>query len=159
MMPEQVARGRQLVLAEPVKAAAAAVAPTIARAARPTPIREHNPLIEQWIMETCTTCGFPELAERLSYEISSDPFFESMAATLRPIGGRMGSSHAASYKFSRVYWTLPRQLNAYRRNLVIHETCHIIANHISGRDLQHEEPWRKLMHECGQPPWTNVFTP
>ena len=125
----------------------------------PTAIGSGNPLIEQWIMETCATCGYPELAERLSYEISDDPFFRDHGGYATTFWGENGRVARGVLQFSRVYWTLPRQLNAYRKNLVIHETCHVIANHVAGRDVQHDEPWRRLMHQCGQPPWTNVFTP
>ena len=31
----------------------------------PTAIASRNPLIEEWIVETCKTCGYPELAGRL----------------------------------------------------------------------------------------------
>ena len=126
---------------------------------RPTAIGARNMLIEQWIMETCATCGYPELAERLSYEISSAPFFNEHGGYATTFWGENGRVARGVLQFSRIYWTLPRQVNAYRKNLVLHETCHILANHAIGRDVQHDEPWRQMMHQCGQPPWTNVFTP
>ncbi len=126
---------------------------------RPIAIGPRTPLIEQWIMETCVKCGYPELAARLSYEISSDPFFDDHGGYATTFWGSSGQVARGVLQFSRVYWTLRGQLDAYRKNLVIHETCHIVANSIAGRDVQHEEPWRRLMHQCGQPPWTNVFTP
>jgi hypothetical protein len=136
-----------------------AAAMMAAVAAAPTPIGARNQLIEKWIMETCATCGHPELAGRLSYEISDAPFFNDHGGYATTVWGEGGQVASGVLQFSLVYWTLPRQLNAYRRNLVIHETCHVLANHVAGRDVQHEEPWRRLMHLCGQPPWTNVFTP
>ncbi len=125
----------------------------------PTAIGPRNPQIEEWIVETCKTCGYPELAWVLSYEISDDPFFNDHGGFATTVWGDRGRIASGLLQFSRVYWTLPGQLNAYRRNLVIHETCHILANHVARRDVQHEEPWRQMMHLCGQPSWTNVFTP
>jgi hypothetical protein len=108
----------------------------------PTAIGSRNPLIEQWIIETCTKCGYPGLAERLSYEISNDPFFDDHGGYATTFWGENGQVARGVLQFSRVYWMLPRQLNAYRKNLVIHETCHIVANSIAGRDVQNEVPWR-----------------
>ena len=125
----------------------------------PTAISTRNPLIEQWIIETCVTCGHPELAGVLSYEISDAPFFDDHGGYATTVWGDSGRVANGLLQFSRIYWTLPRQINAYRRNLVVHETCHVIANHVAGHDVQHEEPWRQMMALCGQPSWTNVFTP
>ena len=124
----------------------------------PTAIGARNPLIEQWIVETCTKCGYPELAERLTYEISADPFFRRSWRVCYDVLGGVDGLNAG-------FAVLPHVLDVatpterLSSNLVIHETCHILANHVAGRDVQHDEPWRRLMHQCGQPPWTNVFTP
>ena len=99
------------------------------------------------------------MAERLSYEISDDPFFNDHGGYATTFWGENGRVTRGMIQFSRVYWMLRGQLNAYRRNLVIHETCHVVANLVAGRDVQHEEPWRQMMALCGQPSWTNVFTP
>ena len=126
----------------------------------PTAIGARNPLIEQWITETCMKCGYPELAGKICYGLSDDPFFDDHGGYARTFWGSSGRVERGVLQFSRVYWTLPRQVNAYRKNLVIHETCHIIANHAAGNDVQHEQPWKQMMHKCGQPSsGTNVFTP
>jgi hypothetical protein len=125
----------------------------------PTAIGSRNSLIEEWIVAACTTCGYPELTGRIAYEVSSAPFFNEHGGYATTFWGENGRVARGVLQFSRVYWTLPRQLNAYRQNLVSHETCHIVSNNIAGRDVQHEEPWRQMMSLCGQPPWTNVFTP
>ena len=54
-----------------------------------------NPLIEQWIVETCMKCGYPELAGRISYGISTDPFFDEHGGYATTFlgngGGRAGN--------------------------------------------------------------------
>ena len=101
----------------------------------PTPIGARNRSIEEWITETCMKCGYPELSARLSYGLSNAPFFHEHGGWATTFWGSSGRVERGVVQFSRVYWTLPRQLNAYRKNLVIHETCHIIANHIAGHEL------------------------
>ena len=81
----------------------------------PTPIGARYPLIEQWIIETCMKCGYPELAGRLLYEISNDPFFNEHGGYATTYWGNSGRVEREYLQFSRVYWTLRNQLDAYRR--------------------------------------------
>ena len=178
MTPEQISKGRQSIKPANVSSASAtatavkvvkAVKPAIPKVVRtdvphphPIALGKPNPLVDQWIMEACAYCGCPELAGKISWEISSDKLINSQYygwATTNWAGHskkRVASGHII---ISTDYWFMKGIYDPYRKNLVVHETCHIISNYLHGYDTQHDENWRKAMRLCGEVPAEDVLYP
>jgi len=57
------------------------------------------------------------------------------------------------------YWFMKGIHDPYRKNLVVHEACHIISNYLYGYDTQHDENWKKTMRLCGELPIEDVLYP
>ena len=69
---------------------------------------------------------------------------------------RIGEANLRSNRIKLSPVLFPRASATKRRNTIIHEVCHLVANHrllVAGRDEgPHGREWKKAMRECGEKP-------
>ncbi|HKI31744.1 MAG TPA: SprT family zinc-dependent metalloprotease [Gemmataceae bacterium] len=97
--------------------------------------------IRELIDAACRTCGVPELSGRIRLTWSGR------------FTARMGDARwdkvrgAGLIRLSRPLW--PKASDEERRETVIHETCHVIADYRFGGKQGHGLAWRQMMALCG----------
>src|SRR5437879_3730633 len=97
--------------------------------------------IRQLIELACRACGTPELSGRIRVVWS------------RRFVARMGDARwdrrrgAGIIRLSRPLW--PKASDEERRETVIHEACHVIADCRFGGRQGHGPRWRQMMGLCG----------
>lgn len=97
--------------------------------------------IRTLIQETCDKAGKSEIGPYISFEFSGRlKTTFGKAWTLRDING-------GKISFSSVLWGRAKLLE--RKDTIIHETCHILANLISKSNCGHNHFWKTLMRVCG----------
>jgi SprT protein len=100
-----------------------------------------NDPIRELIDAACRACGVPELSARIGV-IWSGRFSARMGdARWDPRRG------AGLIRLSRPLW--PKASNEERRETVVHETCHVIADYRFGGRQGHGPRWRQMMALCG----------
>lgn len=113
-----------------------------------------NTEIEDLIAFACDRCQCPELVDRIEY---------SFTRRFRRIAGRATCSFTSGHlirgrlQFCEKSWpTLNRR---GKRNVVIHETCHVIHAWLYGRgDADHGLNWKRLMLRCDASTADHVLT-
>lgn len=108
--------------------------------------------VNRWLLETCQMCGRSEVFPLLTWEFSEELRAEGGECITYYEGQRVASAHI---RLSSGYWR--DHPDEHRKNLVIHEACHAIANYLGGFDQGHNENWGKLMRRCGQPVRLSCF--
>jgi SprT protein len=102
----------------------------------------NDPIREQ-IEAACRACGVPELAGRIRVIWSAR------------FSARMGDARwdkvrgVGLIRLSRPLW--PKASAEERRETVIHETCHVIADRRFGGKQGHGLAWQHMMLLCGYP--------
>ena len=97
--------------------------------------------IQEQIEWACRTCGVPELIGRIRV-LWSGRFI-----------ARMGDARwdkrrgTGIIRLSRPLW--PKASDEERRETVIHETCHVIADYRFGGKQGHGPHWHQMMSLCG----------
>jgi hypothetical protein len=105
--------------------------------------------VNRWFLEACQTCGCPKLLEYLTWEFSEEPNFRSDGGECTTWFNWRGNVSGFEIKLSSFYWR--DHPDDHRKNLVIHEICHAIANYLENSDQGHNRNWGALMQRCGQP--------
>lgn len=96
--------------------------------------------ISELVNSTCDSLGIPHVAWRFSSRFTR----------------KMGEARIDTTKdtrlvrFSKPLWT--RATVEERKQVIIHEVCHIAAFAKSGRKAGHGPVWRALMIQCGRKP-------
>jgi predicted SprT family Zn-dependent metalloprotease len=97
-----------------------------------------NQLVQQWIKYACTCCNRQYLLSRIKVEWSN----------------RMTSCAGLAYVESKIIrLSIPLWEHAtlkQRRWVVIHEVCHLFCL----PKIQHSDPWKQKMIQCGEEPNT-----
>lgn len=101
-------------------------------------------LIDYCIKDTCEKNSVPELANFISYRISNDLAFTSIASA---------SYHENSIIFSKPLWE--SMSFEHKTFTVAHETCHLIAFFLYGGKLSndHGREWRECMERAKYTPY------
>jgi len=100
--------------------------------------------IREIIEWCCNQCNVPELAPKIRFEFNNRFTNRMGDAIYHPLSG------TGRVRFSRPLW--PRALEEKRRNTIIHETCHVIANYKYGGNQGHNYLWKSTMIDCGEEP-------
>jgi SprT protein len=100
-----------------------------------------NDLIREQIEAACRACGVPELSGRIRVTWSGR-FIARMGDARWDLVRGVGI-----IRLSRPLW--PKASNDDRRETVIHETCHVIADWRFGGKQGHGPGWRRMMALCG----------
>lgn len=96
--------------------------------------------IQHWIVHACYFNGTPELAPKIKYKFTN---------RLTRVFGR-AFCHNRLIEISKPLWD--RASPKERRQLVIHETCHIVATYKHGHAISdHGREWKQCMHKAGVP--------
>ncbi len=93
------------------------------------------------ITEACRACGVPDLANRIRVLWSSRFISRMGDARWDQVEG------IGMIRLSRPLW--PKASDLERRETVIHETCHVIADCRFGGKQGHGPRWRQMMALCG----------
>jgi SprT protein len=99
--------------------------------------------IRELIESACHACGAPELCGRIRVTWSGR--FNARMGDARWDKGR----GVGLIRLSRPLW--PRASAEERRETVIHEACHVIADYRYGGKQGHGPRWRQMMARCGYP--------
>jgi SprT protein len=100
-----------------------------------------NDDIRELIELTCRACGVPELSARIRVTWSGR-FIARMGDARWDAAAGCGL-----IRLSRPLW--PKASDEERRETVVHETCHVIADCRFGRRQGHGPRWRQMMARCG----------
>jgi len=98
-------------------------------------------LIREQILAACRACGVPELSARIRI-VWSGRFIARMGDARWDRAQGIGI-----IRLSRALW--PKASEDERRETVIHETCHVIADCRFGGKQGHGPSWRRMMALCG----------
>jgi SprT protein len=102
-----------------------------------------NDPIRELIEWACRACGVPELSGKIRLTWSAR-FIARMG------DARWDGRHGLGIiRLSRPLW--PKASDEERRETVIHETCHVIADRRFGGKQGHGPRWRHMMALCGYP--------
>lgn len=95
------------------------------------------------IKHACVQCSCPEMAAKDRIKVVfSDRLTSSLALALYDPETEVGE-----ITLSSIFW---RHLSAFQKiELVIHETCHILADYIFGDTKPHGQQWKLLMMCAG----------
>jgi SprT protein len=102
-----------------------------------------NDPIRELIEGACRACGVPELAGRIRVTWSGRFVARMGDARWDPIRA------TGFIRFSRPLW--PAASPEERRETVVHEACHVIADYRFGGKQGHGPLWREMMALCGYP--------
>ncbi len=99
--------------------------------------------IRSWIAFACERCGCPELAAKITYSFNNSMRIRGRAF---PCSNRI--------EFNPKLWA--KLSLQEKRNLVVHEACHLTARLLYGDWLTseykgHGVGWRECMRKCGMP--------
>jgi SprT protein len=98
--------------------------------------------IRELIDGACRACGVPELLGKIRV-VWNGRFISRMGdARWDPVRGGL-------IRLSRPLW--PKASAEERRETVVHEACHVIADYRYGGKQGHGPRWRKMMARCGYP--------
>jgi SprT protein len=96
--------------------------------------------IREQIEGACRACGVPELIGRIRV-VWSGRFIARMG------DARWDKRHGTGIiRLSRPLW--PKASDEERRETVVHETCHVIADYRFGGKQGHGSRWRQMMALC-----------
>jgi SprT protein len=96
--------------------------------------------IRDLIEGACRACGVPELCGRIRVTWSGR-FVSRMG------DARWDAVRGGLIRLSRPLW--PRASPEERRETVVHEACHVIADYRFGGKQGHGPRWRQMMALCG----------
>jgi predicted SprT family Zn-dependent metalloprotease len=100
-----------------------------------------NDTIRELIEGACRACGVPELSGKIRVTWSGR-FIARMGDARWDKRRGLGL-----IRLSRPLW--PKASDEERRETVIHEACHVIADHRFGGKQGHGPRWRQMMALCG----------
>ena len=89
--------------------------------------------VEQWIQYACDMNNMPELADEITYD-----FRNGMTKT-----AGLAYRQAKYITFSTILWN--RATQEERKQLVVHETCHIVACEKYNVEPSHGKEWQQCM--------------
>jgi SprT protein len=99
--------------------------------------------IRELIDTVCQVCGTPELIGKIQVSWNNR-FIARMGDARWDMKRRLGI-----IRFSSALW--PKASLDERKETVVHETCHVIADYRHGRNQGHGAAWQELMRLCGYP--------
>ena len=107
-----------------------------------------NECVRHWISFACERCACPELANNIPYTFNVHLKRYAGVAHLIFCGVIFVDSKIV---LARRLW--PKLNEAGRRNLVVHEACHVIQAHLFGPNTEAHGPyWKWCMRRCDAPP-------
>lgn len=107
-----------------------------------------NECVRHWISFACERCACPELANNIPYTFNVHLKRYAGVAHLIFCGVIFVDSKIV---LARRLW--PKLNEAGRRNLVVHEACHVIQAHLFGPHTEdHGAHWKWCMRRCDAPP-------
>jgi len=98
----------------------------------------------QMIRFACNACDLPNLADKIHLGWSNG-FTRAL--------GKAGK-HKGQYRIRFAHRSWPSLTTEVKKNIIIHEACHIIVLEIHGshEGHPHGKKWQWYMHKCGENP-------